>query len=372
MRTFLAVALFEIKTNINEKYTLFMFIGLPILLTLILGTTFDSLLNPDMGLENKYLLYVEEGDPVGEGLLEYLNIEEIKHYIQYEQVVSPEEAIDRHTDEAYMGYIIMEPSTGEKLFNNEPVELSYMSKYNSEIIKGVLGGFVEAMKMYVTMLEDGVQAKEPDETAFISRGAFNEGNTFPKSIDYYAVQSLIQMLVFAAILGSNTLTRDYDNDVFIRIKTAPISKAKLIFAKIVGNVVYVTVAAVISLLVSGLVFGANIYGNFPLILLTIMLFAFAMIGIGIIIGSLVKNLVISVGITVGMVTFFSGVSGGMTPEASSPFLQIFTPNYYAKNIIFGSIYDYDASIIGQSVLALFVGIAIVYTAAILLQRRKMA
>lgn len=372
MKTFLAIALFEMKKNINEKYTLFMFILLPIMLTFILGSTFDSFLSADIGLENKYLLYVDPKDPAGEGLKEYLEVEDIARFVQYEQVTTSEEAFERYTDEAYMGYIVLDGDAANKLYDDQPLQLTYMSKYNTEIIQGVLSGYVEAMKMYITMIDDGVSVSEPYAVSFVSRGSFNEENSFPKAIDYYAIQSLIQMLVFAAILGSNTLSRDYENDVYIRTATAPVDKGVMIGGKILGNVVYVAVAAMISLSISKIAFGANINGDFPLILLTIVMFAVIMIGIGIIIGTLVKNLVVSIGITVGLLTVFSGVSGGMTPEATNPVLQLLTPNYYAKNIIFGTIYNYDVRIINQSILAMFVGIIIVYTVAIGLQRRKQA
>lgn len=372
MKTFLSLVLFEIKKNLAEPYTLFMFIVLPVMLMFLLGTTFGEMMTPDIGQQNRFLIYTDTEDPLGMALVDYLNVSEVKRVMQYDLVDSPEEVLENYKSDQFAGYVILEAGSIDRLANGERVQLSYTAKYSQAMFEGILSGFVEGSKIYMTFMEEGIQPSVMDEVSVIRRGQFNEDNTYPTGMDYYAIQSLLQMLVFAAILGSSSLTRDYENDAYVRIETAPVSRGLMLAAKIFGNGIYVLGAALISLSISRFVFGANISGNFLLISVGVVLFVFINVGIGIIIGSLIKQILASIGITIGVMMFFSSVSGALTPEATHDLLQRFTPNYYATTVIFGSIYGYDTKIIYNAIVSLLIGMIVIYAIGIALQRRKKA
>ena len=193
--------------------------------------------------------------------------------------------------------------------------------------------------------------------------------SLPTSTDYYSVLTLLQVLMMGCILGSLIIHRDDNSNIHIRLYALPTSKWTVIWGKVIGTSLFLFISCIVTVLFSKYVYNANWNGNLLIIGITLLVFCAISIGIGIAVGAFTKGLGSAVGISFFIMFFASSASGAVSPHSSITQLNIINPNYYAKILLFGSLYNYSWQLMMKAALGrAIIFVAIYFIAAVKLRR----
>lgn len=371
--SFLTLAYFEFKSNLKQPINLVIFVVIPLLISWILGMAYGDSMTMDISGNNRLMVYIgDKNSDLAQAFESFLESEPVSRIMTVTEVNSKEKALEAVEKEDYTGYIIFPEISYEMMASGEAISIEYFAKVNQQVIQSLLESYVDGTNLFVSVYENGYideQLSLDVDESVVVRKSINQDNSFPRAIDYYAVQSLLQMLTFAALTGVMSITKEYESDVFIRTTVSPTSSTRLLMSKIVGNTLYMFLAVILAVLLSKFVMGTNITGDYFMIFVGFSLFVILNVGLGMILGILFKNFIVTMGIIMVYMMVTSSLAGSITPMVTDPVLQTWTPNYYAKNIIFGSIYQYDSGVMAQSVVILLVMAAVAVGLSVLLQRR---
>ena len=100
-----------------------------------------------------------------------------------------------------------------------------------------------------------------------------------------------------------------------------------------------------------------------------MAFSFLCIGLGIMIAVFTKNMLSAMGISFLMMFVTSSAGGTITPAVAIQSLNIINPIYYAKVLLFGTLYNYPNQVMLKAALGLLILIVVVYMLSFLKLRR---
>jgi ABC-type transport system involved in multi-copper enzyme maturation permease subunit len=192
----------------------------------------------------------------------------------------------------------------------------------------------------------------------------------PRAIDYYSVLTLLQILIFGAFFGISIVAEDRNSDMHIRMGSLPASRLSIFIGKVTASTLYLLMTSTVTILFSIFVYHANWNGNWAIIAITLILFCLFAVGLGLLIGLLTPSFAASLLIVVLFMAVFATVSGSISPANAGDVLGLFSPNYHAKILIFGSIYGYSQKVMLESAIWLCGFVAVVYALSAILIRRK--
>lgn len=195
-------------------------------------------------------------------------------------------------------------------------------------------------------------------------------NGRPIGIDYYGVQTLLQMSTLLALMGIFTVMDDRTKNLFPRIQTLPISKSKIIAARLLANVTYMTSIQVAIAALSKYTLGVNWSGNYLVIITAFAMFSLVTTALAMLAATLTKSTMASIGIMIGLgSTLWPRYSGAFSPYTKIGKMGYTSPNLHTINAIFSAIYGGSSSIIIESLLWL-TGMAILLLGAYALVERR--
>ncbi len=87
----------------------------------------------------------------------------------------------------------------------------------------------------------------------------------PDGIDYYGIQTILQMSSLLCLISIYTVLNDKTKNIYPRIMTIPVSKAKVISARAMADVLFVWVVLIILAVLSNVILGTNWSGNYFII-----------------------------------------------------------------------------------------------------------
>lgn len=206
-------------------------------------------------------------------------------------------------------------------------------------------------------------------STFIEQADFGGFAALPTMIDYYAVITLLQVLIIGAIYGVFIVSTPAGSDLFIRMQSLPVSRWTILLGKAAGSVVYLFATALAVILITRVAFQANWSGNFAVIGGTLLVFCIIAVGIGMVIGQLIRSTSTSLMIVLLLMVIFGAVSGAVSPESANDSIGIITPNYHAKILLFGSIYGYSRQVMLESAIWLAGITVIIYGLVAVMGRR---
>lgn len=182
----------------------------------------------------------------------------------------------------------------------------------------------------------------------------------PIGIDYYCVQTLLQMLVLGGIVGVFSMLEDVDKNTYIRLKSSPVTEIRIMIARLAANICYLFTIAVMIIGLSAFLFGANWSGNYGIIAIAILLHVTIVTGLGMFVGLVSKSISVSIGIMIIFQIIFSKLSGAFGPEPTTGILSYMSPNVHAKNLLYGTIYQGSHGLMIESMVALIIILLVIF------------
>lgn len=370
MKKILIIAYYELKRNLRDTKMLLIFILSPILLIFILGSSLDSLVTmkdmptPVVGYVNN-----DEGD-LSETFETFTNQNSIKQIIIIKNYETKEQA-DEQMNLGNIESVIYIPTNFSSLIQEgEQAQIEVYGKMNSDYVSAIVNTYVKNYNLNTSLINNQMEPTNQFEKVSLERLELNSFDTYPKTMDYYSVQTLLQVLVLCGIFGVSIILRDSQAGISIRINSLPIKKTHLLIGRITGSILYSFLAAITSILFSKYAYHANWNGNMLIIGLAVLLFVVITVGLGTLIGLITKNYISSFAI-IGLISFiFSSSVGAFSPKTTIKAIAIFSPNLYAKNIIVASIFKLNHSIIINGFIDLLLMVFIIYSLVFLLERSR--
>lgn len=236
-------------------------------------------------------------------------------------------------------------------------------------LRSLLNAFVESSNLAeVIIMNGGDYQVAPQNNNIFDRVIDQVG--IPIGIDYYSVQNLLQVLVIGGIFGVFSVLEDYQKNVYVRINTAPIDRWKVLGGRILANILFLMFMALVIIITSIIAYDANWSGNIGIIALVLFLQSAIIVGTGMLLATITKSTGASVGLLSMILILWSKASGAFDPSDSNSITAYLSPNYNAKNALFGTIYGGSSALIVNSILIMIVIMVAIYAMFYLIDRRK--
>lgn len=370
MKKTLSIAYYEILKNIRDVKMLLILVISPIVLIFILGKSLDSFLTleylpiPTVGYVN-----IDNGN-LSQSFDAFLNSDDIQKLLVTKRYETKDDALKAIERDEISCLVFLNNNFSENISQNKATMIEISGKKNTSYVETIVNNYVSTYNLNTSIVSSGYVPVENNQQIQIERGSLNSDNVYPSSMDYYAVQTLLEILLLCGVFGVSIIIRDYKDGLLVRIKSLPIKKYQLIIGRLIGSIMYSFIAALITILFSKYVYNANWNGNPLIIVSAIFLFVIVAIGIGVLLGTITKNNMSSFGI-LAILTFILPASvGAFSPKTTVKAISVIAPNHYAKNIIFGTIYDYPKETIISGFIGLFAMIIIIYGLIIFFEGRR--
>ncbi|MHC0038338.1 ABC transporter permease [Pseudoneobacillus sp. C159] len=338
-----SIAYYTFLRHIRDYKSVLAFIGLPIVLIIILGTALNSEFTPKrVDSMNVGLLSLDDEEVVENALLQLFEANEIKELVTIKKVENIESGKDLVKSGELKAFIYLNQYLTKDLTSGNKATIELYTKDERTFIQPVLEGFVRTFNVNQIMmnLSDTPVAQQVATSSVEELKIVTEGKT-PRGIDYYSIASLFQALLFGSLFGVFAITKDLGNHTSSRLLAAPIPAWQVRMGKLIGSTLTLYLISLVIFSISKFVFKANWNASMWLILLVLFLFCLTSIGMGMILGYVTRNTMISaLTIFVGT-TVLTLVAGGFSPMEGKliDILSKFSPNAYSQKLLFTNIYE---------------------------------
>ncbi|MBC8061631.1 MAG: ABC transporter permease [Clostridiaceae bacterium] len=363
------VAYYEFLKNLRDIRLFAILVIFPILTTLILGNAIGGYFSNDIKDKISVGYINEDAGDVGQAFNKFLANEELKKRMN---VINYEDRNQGHIDlkAGKINSLIYLPSELSKnIVASKKQVIQISGSKDVEYAESIVSSFITSYNGVNALISVQGIPSDKDTISNIKRVFYNKTQVKLSATDYYAVLTLLQMLIVGAILGILITTKNYGSDIHIRIHSLPVNNLILILGKIIGSTLYLFLAAGINILFTKIVYGVNWNGNPLIIIGTILVYCSITIGIGVILGLLIPSFSTSLMIVMLMMIFFGTLSGAVSPANVNDNISFLIPNYHAKILLFGTIYGYSQEIMLNAALWLLGIMAFVYSIAAIFIRR---
>lgn len=347
---FLTTAYYEFKKNVRDIKMAAILLLFPIITIYILGNAVGSFFTNDIEEKIPIGLFIENDSPLGAELQHFLRNDDLKSRIDL-KLYNGLELGEANIQNGYLHVFIH--------VKEETIFL--VGKKNVEFIESLMVSFVTSYNSVQALIQAKADIILPEKNGSLNRIYHTEDFVPPKIIDYYSVLTLLQVLIIGALHGVYIVSQTPNSDMHIRLNSLPVHKWTILLGRSIGSVVYLFLASVIVIMFTKFVYNANWGGNALIIASTFFIFCFLAVGLGLIIGTLVKNTSVSLLIVLLFMMFFGTVSGAISPVAVSDIFSFLSPNHHAKQLLFGTIYNYPSSIKLQAAFSLATYVVIIYS-----------
>ncbi|MGB9780229.1 ABC transporter permease [Caldanaerobacter sp.] len=343
MRIF-TIMLKEIKEIFYNKQVLMLMILLPIVLIGILGFAFSS--TSDIKLGYIKVIYTDEGDRI---LSQSFNIfikETDKMGVKFVEIKDVDKGISEIEKRKYDGYVFLK-GKDITFYKNENGDIK------AEIAASMIDSFIDTFK--------GMTAIASQNPAFLKNsGDINLNKEFVKitsidrkvkqtSFDYYSVTMLTLIILYGAMSGVFSIDMERTKKTGARILASPVKKYEILMGKVLGVTFSTFIQALIIVIFSKYVFGANWGKDIVTIFVIIISEIILVVGLGVSMGFIIKNGAMAQGLLNGIIPFIAFLGGSYYPvkEMGSQFIEklsnyspITWTNAAIFNVILGSNYQY--------------------------------
>jgi len=364
----LNIAYYTALRNFKDKRMLAIILLFPIVLILILGTALESMFSPRMLAAAKVAYLNVDKGTLGRQLDVVLNDEEIQSYVTLLSVTDTAEGLAAVGSGSVEAFVYVPEDYSSKLLRGEQAEVYLHTPLQHPMIRGLLTNYTDSLNTQLVLADLG-QTAAPIWNSYVTDSSISKQGKAPRAIDYYAVQTLLQVMLMGAWYGIGSIQDDRDKNTITRLRTAPISRWKELLGKTLANVLVLFVQAAVVVLFSLLVYKANWSGESIIIIATLMLFSVLTIAMGLLIGTLTSDSNKAFGLLWCVMLFFS-ISAGAFGTADLGIWARLSPNYYAKTALFTTIYGGSSAELQSSLLVLLAATGITFVTALISGRNK--
>lgn len=350
------VLILTIKRNFMNIPMIISIVCFSMLMIFILGNAIEGM-QTSGGAFLEHVAYLNEDDSmVGQAFDDMMHSDDLGTFIEVTTVSSTQE-----------GQALVENGGHQTFVSIKNNHISLFTISEMSPLVSVLEAFTTTTNYYyeATLLGETVTEYEDD---VLIRDMLSYG--MPVGIDYYAVQTLLQTLVFGGLFGMFSVLEDKEKNLHVRYMTAPLARWKVMVAKIIANTLFLSLLGGSVVMASSLMYDANWGNQYWLIALAILLHCLIITGIGMLGASITNSASITTGIILLLLTVFSKVAGAFTPVPEASPISILSPNAHAKNVIFGSIYGGSSQLIITGIIGLMLLAVLLFIAYFVFDWRK--
>ncbi len=316
---------------------------MPILIICILGlamaTTFSS---DSLTIENTVIEYIVKDDARGlSNEIENLFAEILGESSKLEMVESLEESLNRLRNNEITSTINIDGNTRViKLYKNN------IDNDKSSIIEGVMNGYIKRSNVISEVINKSPELLKSGVVDFSNQShtkvrSITSNNTFV-AMDYFGVSMCILFVFYSCSTPLLSIINEKKNTTLNRIFIANVSKFECLIGKVLGQflsvLVQITIVFLTTLVAFNVNWGVNPFASY-LLVVTLIFFAITM---GTVLGLLVNNESIAVGILHGLIVIFAFFGGSYMPLVGLGVLsevgKFFTPIWWNMNGLFDMIY----------------------------------
>lgn len=365
----LSIMYYEFLKNAADKRMLMVWLLTPIIMIAILGNAVDNYFTNDL-IDKIPIGYISEDKGViGEAFHAFLENEEIKErldIISFNDKTVAEKAVGEGRIDAL---VYLPDRLSIEVGNGNPQSIMIFGKKNVEFMEGLVKGFISTYNTISSIISVEGNPVEFGSEKNIERIFYSTKETkTPRSLDYYSVLTLLQVLIMGAILGVYIVSKPDDSDMHIRVHALPINKWTLIGGRILGSVSFLLMISAMVMLVTKYLYKTNWDGNFLIIFGALLVFCTIVVGIGILVGALIRSNSVALMIVLLMMMFFGTISGAVSP-ATTGGIGFLSPNFHTKILIFGTIYDYPKQVMTEAAIWLGGFLIAIYGLLVVMVRR---
>lgn len=340
----LTIMLKEIKEILYDKKVMAIMILLPIVLIGILGFAFSS--TSDIKLGDIKVIYTDEGDTILSQGFDIFIKETDKMGVKFVEIKDVSKGISEIEKRKYDGYVFLK-GKDITFYKNAHGDIK------TEIAESMIDSFVDTFK--------GMTAIASQNPAFLKNsGDINLNREFIKitsidrkvkqtSFDYYSVTMLTLVILYGAMSGVFSIDMERTKKTGRRILASPVKKYEILMGKVLGVTFSVFIQALIIVLFSKYIFGANWGKDIVTVFVIIISEIIFVVGLGVSLGFIIKNGAMAQGLLNGIIPFIAFLGGSYIPvkEMGSQFIEKlsnFSPitwtNTAIFNVILGGNYQY--------------------------------
>lgn len=366
---FLIAAWYEFLKNIRDIKMLAFIVVFPIVVSYLIGSTVQGYFEPYDGRAIEAAYVNKDNGAVGQAFDQFINTGEVKDSVDAHTFTSLEEGRKALSDGTYTVMIYLPEGLSESVLKGEGGKIELEGAADVEYVNAFISSFASTFNANMASILAGGMPLKVERASAAVRVDRTKGGAFPRLVDYYAVLVLLQALIIGGIFGAHITARNYGSDIHIRNHALPVRPWMLLFGRIAGSTAYLLTASVATILFTKFVYGVDWGGNVPLMIGTLAVFSLIVVGLGVICGKLFKKVSTSTIMIFVIMFFFGTVSGSVSPKSGAVAMGFISPNYYAKQLLFGTIYGYPDQVMIRSALMLIAFAAAVCLAIIALTRR---
>ncbi|MEN8907325.1 MAG: ABC transporter permease [Clostridiales bacterium] len=367
----LKVAYYEVLKYIRDIRIMAILIVFPNLLFIFVGTGLESVISNSTDSKFNVGIVNLDKEFVGKSFDAFIQKKEIIELLDIKKLNSKDDGLNSLENDSVNFLIFIEENTTKKLQdekNNGNINIQLYGKTDLMYIESLVNNFIESIKTQnatMKLVRNPVIIDKEDNIEKIN----SKTTKIPDAMDYYAILNTLQILFLGAVFGVLITSKKQNSDIEIRNNLLPIRKFNFILAKTIGCTFLLIIISIIVVLCSKYIFDANWDGNYLLIIGTLILYCVISIGFGLLIGLFTKKMINGLGLVGLLSTAFGMMSGSLVPVNIPKYFTLINPNYHARQLLFGIIYNYPKNILIEALIVLCIFVLILYGTTILLFRR---
>jgi len=348
----------DTKQGFRDKRALMLGLLLPIVMILVLGTALSGAFNSSDALKGIKIAYLIKGNSPSPILTAFKSSGE-KLGMSFAQVNNGGEANKDIQNGKYVCFIKANQ-------NNLEIYKSDLEVVKAGIVESMLNSFVQS---YSTLEEISKINPEAAKKIMESSRGYQAlvKNTIlgaskkPSAMDYYAVTMLTFTIMYSVMASMHALSGERTLGTSNRMLCSPITKGEILIGKILGNVLFSIIQAVIIIGFSKYILKANWGNHIGVIMLIVCAAAFMSTSLGISMSFFIKNQDALRQVLNMLATVLIFLGGGWFPIGDDGILGIISklsPLKWVNDSIFQIIYSNNFSLVGAA-LGVCLGISVI-------------
>jgi ABC-2 type transport system permease protein len=362
---FINIVLKGLKQDIRDKRTMAIMVAFPLALIIILGAAFTNAFGDDtnIGLKAKVLYKIETDKPMAEAFNSFK--EGLKDSdLKFTEIDDALKAKDLIKNVEYDCFITV---------RDKEITILKNDKYNlqADIFQSMLDAFIQSYNLQVEIVKENpaaLQNMSYDEGfSAVDKVSLDKKRT-PRAIDYYAVTMISLFILYGTMGGAYAINGERTRKTEGRILAAPVKKAELLTAKVVGAVMITVIQIAVVVLVSKFLLQVYFGENILIVSLILLSEIIMSVSLGVGVAFIIKNEAAANGILNALIPFMAFLGGAYVPleqfgEGFFMKLTNISPLRWVNRSIINIIYSGDTStamttiIMNLAIAAVFIAIS---------------
>lgn len=326
------------------------------LMIFILGNAIEGMQKSGGEFSEHVGYYRQDDTEVGQAFDELMLKGELGSFVEVTVVDSVEEGYEMVENGAHQSFVTLKDN-----------KISLYTISDTLPLISILEAFTSTFNYFFEAIELGETVTEFSDSVLLRE---TSDGSMPVGIDYYAVQTLLQTLVFGGLFGMFSVLEDKDKNLHVRFMSAPLPRWKVMVARIGANTLFLSILGASVIVASSLMYDANWGTDYLMLGLAVLLHCLIITGIGMLGAVITNSASMTTGIIILLLTIFSKMAGAFNPAPEQGWLAQISPNTHAKNVIFGSIYNGSHQLIARGLLGLIIIAIILFVVYFTIDWRK--